>query len=98
MIKELIVYRKNIFYPKFSCEYRVQEITNFEYVITRNLKLGTYIKPLSKLIAWVLKKGGYRVNLRGRGKRVGKYYNNTRDIRMKDSLFCGIYAQKKIKV
>ena len=87
MLKELWNYRQHIFHP----EKRFMGVSPYSGII--QYYHGTYVKPVAMLKRWWLKRQGWKVRLRGRGQRSGKYQNYTHDIRIQDSLFLAVYAQ-----
>jgi len=92
-MSELWKYRRNIFRPKFESSSRRCE---YDKKTHQTLILGTYIKPLAKIIRSILKRFGYKVQLRGRGMRSGKHQNFTGDIRIQDAKFLAVYARRII--
>lgn len=88
---EILKYPKNLFMPKYQ---KTTWDSSFRNRHITDLSLGTYWKPIAKVIRYALKKLGWQVRLRGRGMRASKYHNINNDIRVKDSVFLAVYARK----
>ena len=94
---ELLKYKHNIVKPALVINYHeVRKQDNYSVIdhIEYQLKLGTYWKPIAKIIRFILKRHGWSVKLRGRGIRSSKRHNFNKDIAMRDSVFCAVYAWK----
>jgi len=77
VLKELWGYRGNIYKTKTSSDKH----------------LGTFIRPLARIIGNRYRKQGVKVWYRGRGKRYDKKENSNGDIRVGDALFLAIYKK-----
>lgn len=86
---EIIQYRHQLINPNIKVVYW----NNKKGVQTINI--GTYWKPIARLLGRMCQQIGYRVHYRGRGRREGKHTNSNNDIRIGDSKFLAIYLHKK---
>jgi hypothetical protein len=85
--------RKELFeYPHLAYQPRCDV---FNYSNSERINVGTYIKPIAIEVGDKLKAKGYKVVLRGRGKRKGKDTNYNQDLKMRDALFLSVYGFKE---
>jgi hypothetical protein len=64
-------------------------------LLTGTRHCGIYWKPIARLVAYYLRRKGYRIWLRGRGTRKGKDVNSNGDLKLKDAVFCAVYIRRR---